>query len=123
MARAFLVAVLASVFGSAVQAGGFVCEMTYECQGNMGCSEVTYTPYIDTDWGQVSMKDYGPEMLLTSFPTGPAGDTWQLFAQLPAGGLFIVVINDDDSAVFTSYLRQGGSAHVVSVYGRCESRG
>jgi len=123
MGRTFLAAALFASMGAGVSAGGFACEMTYECKGNMGCDEVSYSPYIDTDWGQISMKHYGPEMQMAVLPSGRDGDTWHLYAHLPEDGLFVVVINDDDSAVFTSYLRQGGSAHVVSVYGRCESRG
>lgn len=123
MGRSFLGAALFACIGSGGLAGGFVCEMTYECRGNMGCDEVSYSPYIDTDWGQISIKDYGPEMQLEFIPSESEGNAWHLFANLPEDGLFVVVINDDDSAVFTSYLRQGGSAHVVSVYGRCESRG
>ncbi|MCF6315875.1 MAG: hypothetical protein L3J30_06210 [Marinosulfonomonas sp.] len=89
----------------------------------MGCDEISYLPYIDTDWGQVAMNDYGPEIALTGFPSGENSAAWKLFAHFSKDGLLVVVINEDTSAVFTSYLRQGGSAHVVSVYGNCESRG
>lgn len=121
--RVFTTTLLMGLFSLPALAGGFVCDMTYECKGNMGCDEVSYQPYIDTDWGQVVMKSYGPEIALKSIPSDRDGTVWKLFAHLPEDGLFIVVINEDTSAVFTSYLRQGGSAHVVSVYGACESRG
>ncbi|HGG04358.1 MAG TPA: hypothetical protein ENK28_02780 [Aliiroseovarius sp.] len=121
--RATLASLAFSLAPLPALAGGFACELTFQCQGNMGCSEVSYQPYIDTDWGQIVMKDFGPEIRLTQFPADKDSDAWKLYANLPDDGLLVAVIFDDSSAVFTSYLRQGGAARVVSTYGTCEPRG
>jgi hypothetical protein len=112
-----------TLLGVPVLADGFECDLKFECQGNLGCDEVSYQPYIDTDWGQVVVKNYGPEILMDRIPADTDSGTWKLFANLPNDGLFVVVINEDTSAVFTSYLRQSSGIRVVSVYGNCEPRG
>ncbi len=121
--RVLLAHIMLFGLASPVVAGGFVCDMTFECQGNLGCQDVSYSPYIDTDWGQTVMKDFGPEITLEAIPSDSNSAAWKLYAHLPQDGLFIVLINEDSSAVFTSYLRQGGSTRVVSTFGTCDSRG
>lgn len=103
-------------------AGGFECEMKRECEG-ANCDEINQRAYIDTDWGQIVLKGYGPEIAFDHIPIEGDSDTWRLFAQLPAAGLFIIVINEDSSAVFTTFGKQGGLARVISVFGTCEARG
>lgn len=107
---------------SMAMAGGFVCDLQRECV-NDTCQEVAHHPYIDTDWGQIVIKGFGPEINLAAMPQDVQSDTWKLFAHLPAGGLLVTIINQDSSAVFTTFGHQGGTARVVSTFGTCESRG
>ncbi|GEM_PF-3585433 len=117
-------AAVAAVFAAGVpfaaQAGGFVCELNRECVNN-ACSEVDFSPYIDTDWGKIVVTNYGPEMEMDLIPDNNGKFT--LYANLPNGGLSIIVVNEDTSAVFTTFGTRGGSARVISIFGTCEPRG
>lgn len=111
-------------FGTSLtaQAGGFQCELTRECV-NHACSEVDYTPYIDTDWGKIVVKNFGPEIEMDLIPDNQGKFT--LYANLPNGGLYLIIVNQeqDDSAMFSTFGNQGGSVRVINIYGKCGSVG
>ncbi len=112
--------------------GGFECRMERECS-NLGCFDVSYTPYIDTEAGGdgaggdspgILLRGIGIEIALEGGPQDSSPERWRLFAALPQNGLLTIEIDtEDDRAVFATFGRRGDSPWVTTVSGRCVSMG
>ena len=107
--------------------GGFECRMERECS-NLGCFDVSYAPYIDTEAGGDSpgilLRNIGTEIALEGGRLDSSPERWKLFAALPQNGFLTIEIDEEGGrAVFATFGRRGDSPWVTTVTGTCVSMG